>query len=153
MKSTLLIVCIFACLESGLAQSSQSNRDESEVRQTLQNFLTSFDDLDMQRFISFFEEDASIFYPRGTAKRVDGRDAIQSQFTEVFAGIRGRQTHPPYMHIEPRNTGIQLLGEVAIVTFHLDDRPGMLNRRTVILHKTTSGWKIAHLHASEVKYP
>ena len=35
-------------------------------------------------------------------------------------------------------------------TFHLDDRAGFLNRRTIVLHKTTAGWKIVHLHASEV---
>jgi len=54
------------------------------------------------------------------------------------------------MDIQPRKLQIQMLSDVAIVTFHLDDRPGFLNRRTIVFHKTGSGWKIAHLHASEV---
>jgi len=45
---------------------------------------------------------------------------------------------------------IQFFGDVAIATFHLDDRAGFLNRRTIVLNKTEQGWKIVHLHASEV---
>ena len=56
----------------------------------------------------------------------------------------------PYLDIQPRDLTIQMFGDVAIATFHLDDRPGFLNRRTLVLHKTNSGWKIVHLHASEV---
>jgi hypothetical protein len=40
--------------------------------------------------------------------------------------------------------------DVAIVTFHLDDRPSVLNRRTIVWQQTKSGWKIVHIHASEV---
>jgi ketosteroid isomerase-like protein len=60
---------------------------------------------------------------------------------------------PPYMHIEPRALAIQMFGDTAIATFNLDDRAGFLNRRTLVLHKTAAGWKIVHLHASEVALP
>jgi hypothetical protein len=50
---------------------------------------------------------------------------------------------------------IQLFGKFAIATFHLDDRAGFVNRRTIVrrtivLSKNEHGWKIVHLHASEV---
>jgi hypothetical protein len=45
---------------------------------------------------------------------------------------------------------VQIYGDTAIATFHLDDRPGFLNRRTIVLHRSRTGWKIVHLHASEV---
>ena len=57
------------------------------------------------------------------------------------------------MDLQPSNLKIQIAGDVAIVTFHLDDRPGFVNRRTVILRKFTESWKIIHLHASEVSIP
>jgi hypothetical protein len=57
------------------------------------------------------------------------------------------------MDLQPRDLNIQIFGEVAIATFHLDDRPGFLNRRTIVLHNTPEGWKIVHLHASEVATP
>jgi ketosteroid isomerase-like protein len=54
------------------------------------------------------------------------------------------------MDIQPKEMRIQLFGDVAIATFHLDDRAGFLNRRTIVLNKAEKGWKIVHLHASEV---
>ena len=55
--------------------------------------------------------------------------------------------------IQPRALKIQLFGNVAIATFHLDDREGFMSRRTIVLKKTKVGWKILHLHASEVLMP
>lgn len=43
-----------------------------------------------------------------------------------------------------------VLGDLAVVTFHLDDRAGFVNRRSLVLRKEGAGWKIVHLHASEV---
>ncbi len=59
---------------------------------------------------------------------------------------------PPYIDIQPKDLRIQVFGNTAIATFHLDDRDGagLLNRRTIVLNKTEAGWKIVHLHASEV---
>jgi len=54
------------------------------------------------------------------------------------------------MDLRPRELQVTILGAVAVVTFHLDDRPGFINRRTLVLRKTSRGWKIVHLHASEV---
>jgi len=67
----------------------------------------------------------------------------------VFEQIRNGRTNGPYMDIQPKDMKIQMFGNVAIVTFHLDDRPGFLNRRTIVLNKSKMGWKIVHLHASE----
>jgi hypothetical protein len=67
----------------------------------------------------------------------------------VFEQIRAGRTQPPYTHLQPRDLKIQSYGEIAIATFHLDDRPGVLNRRTIVLRRSKGQWKIVHLHASE----
>jgi ketosteroid isomerase-like protein len=72
---------------------------------------------------------------------------------QVFEQIRARRTKGPYLAFKPRNLKIEIAGDVAIVTFHLDDRPGFVNRRTVILRKFIESWKIIHLHACEVSIP
>jgi len=124
---------------------------EDEVRQALSQFVQAFDNLDWDRFVSFFSEDATMFQPRGFARRAENKGEIESQFRQVFQVIRGDQTKPPYMEIHPRDLRVQMLGtDVAIVTFHLDDRPSVLNRRTIVWQQTKSGWKIVHIHASEV---
>ena len=57
------------------------------------------------------------------------------------------------MHLQPRDLRVQIIGAAAIVTFELDDRPGFVNRRTLVLRKAGGVWKITHLHASEVAVP
>src|SRR6266566_5024505 len=74
----------------------------------------------------------------------------ESQVRAALEQIRSGKTAAPYMDIQPREMKIQLFGNLAIATFHLDDRAGFVNRRTIVLSKTKAGWKIVHLHASEV---
>ena len=149
MKKAGLILPLIVLL-AGISSAWAENPGEKEVRDTLAKFIVAFDNLDWEQFRSFFADDATVFYPRAVAERAAGRPALEANFKKVFDGIRGTQSHPPYMHIEPRDLQLQMFGDIAVVTFHLDDRPGMLNRRTIVLQKTASGWKIVHLHASEV---
>ena len=124
---------------------------EAEVRQTLTQFIQAFDNLDWDRFTSFFSEDATMFQPRRFLRRSNNKAEIESQFREIFAQIRATQSKAPFMDLEPRDLRVQLLGsQAALVTFHLDDRAGMINRRTIVLQRFNSGWKIVHIHASEL---
>jgi ketosteroid isomerase-like protein len=126
---------------------------ESDVRKTLVAFVHAFDNLDWDSFRSYFADDATVFYPREFPHRADGRQDVEKYFQRVFDRIRAGRTRGPYMDIQPRDLKLQIAGDVAIATFHLDDRPGFLNRRTIVLRKQKSGWKIIHLHASEVATP
>ncbi len=123
---------------------------DAEVRDTLARFVQAFDNLDWNGFREFFEDDATVFYPREFPQRANGRVEFEKTFRSVFEQIRAGRSSGPYMNIQPRNVKVQVLENVAIVTFHLDDRAGSINRRTIILHRTAHGWKIVHLHASEV---
>ncbi len=126
---------------------------ESEVHRTLAAFIQAFDNLEWDKFRSFFADNASVFYPREFPRRADGRKEFETFFSKVFDRIRAGRTQAPYMDIQPRDLQLQISGDVCIATFHLDDRPGYLNRRTIVLEKQKSGWKIIHLHASEVASP
>ena len=123
---------------------------EMEVRNALAKFVQAFDNLDWDNFRVAFADNATVFYPRGFPERADGRAEFEKTFKAVFQQIRDGKAAPPYMDIQPRDMKLQMFGELAIVTFHLDDRAGFLNRRTMVLNKTEFGWKIVHLHASEV---
>ena len=153
MKRAVL-VCILVSV--GLASFARpvekpvEKPDEAEVRRTLHDFLTAFENLDMDRFMTFFANNASV-YLRGSAQRVYGREAIQRHFAGIFEEIRGQQTHPPYLHMDPQELKIQVMGDTAVITFHIEDQPGTLNRRTIVMHRTRGAWKIVHMHASDVK--
>ena len=129
---------------------AQSPLPETDVRETLTRFIRAFDDLDWEQFREAFDDNATVFYPRAMPERANGRAEFEKGFKTVFQQIRGSKTAAPYMDIQPKDLRIQRFGDVAIATFHLDDRAGFLNRRTIVLNKTPKGWKIVHLHASEV---
>jgi ketosteroid isomerase-like protein len=142
---------LFAVLtSSAFAQAKSGKASESEVRKTFSDFIQAFDNLDWERFRASFADDATVFYPRQFAHRADGHSEFERTFQQVFEQIRAGRIKGPYMDLQPRDLKIQIAGDVAIVTFHLDDRPGFLNRRTIVMQKGMRGWKIIPLHASEV---
>jgi ketosteroid isomerase-like protein len=147
--SLALLLCLLA---APVASQSQSSK-EAEVRSTVAGFLRAFDNLDWETFRKAFEDDSTVFYPRAIARRADGRSEIERNFRQVFDQIRDGKSKAPYMDLQPIGMKIQMLDDVAIATFQLEDRPGFVNRRTIVLHKSGSEWKIIHLHASEVATP
>lgn len=138
----LLVASVFA--------QSQHTSSEPAVREALVHFLRAFDDLDWDRFRLAFDDHATVFYPRAIPRRANGRAEFEKGFKNRVRVNSRRQTSAPYMDIQPKEMRIQVFGDVAIATFHLEDRAGFINRRTIVLEKTEKGWKIVHLHASEV---
>ncbi len=134
------------------APASASEPAESSVREFASQFLRAFENLDMPPFIDCFADDATVFFPEPEPPfRFDGKTAVQAQFQKVFAAIRERAAGgPPFHTLRPENMSVQhVSGESAIVTFHLrsDQR---IARRALVLRKTGAGWRIVHLHASNV---
>jgi hypothetical protein len=140
-------------LVSSVFAQSQPAPPEADVREAVAKFIRAFDDLDWEHFRLAFDDNATVFYPRAFPERANGRAEFEKRFKIVFNEIRTGKTAPPYMDIQPKEMEIQLFGPVAVATFHLDDRARFLNRRTIVLHKSGKGWKIVHLHASEVPVP
>ena len=151
MRLALPLVLVLSVTSAFARQPPPSA--ESEVRDMLAKFVRAFDNLDWERFRLAFDDNATVFYPRLIPDRATGRPEFEQSFKVFFEQIRNGRTTPPYMDVQPKDMKIQMFGNVAIATFHLDDRPGFLNRRTIVLNKTPVGWKIVHLHASEVAKP
>jgi ketosteroid isomerase-like protein len=149
MKMRIAALVLFLISSPLLRAQGDEDAAQSEVRDALTNFVLAFDNLDWETFRMAFSDDATVFYPRGIPERANGRSEFEKAFRVVFDQIRGGNTRPPYMNIQPKDMRIQVFGTVAIATFHLDDRIGFLNRRTLVLNKTKAGWRIVHLHASE----
>jgi uncharacterized protein (TIGR02246 family) len=151
MRAALLLVASAFLPFSASPQQTDKSRPETEVRAFLADFIRAFDNLDWDKFRMAFADDATVFYPRGITERADGRAQIENHFRQVFEQIRAGRSSGPYMDLQPRELKIQFAGPTAIVTFQLEDRPGFINRRTLILRKQQAGWRIIHLHASEVR--
>ena len=141
---------LFLLVSPSIFAQTKPTSAESEVRDALARFIYAFDNLDWESFRFAFDDNATVFYPRTIPERANGRAEFEKFFKVVFEQIRNGRTAGPYMDIKPQDMKIQLFDDVAIATFHLDDRAGFLNRRTIVMNKTKTGWKIVHLHASEV---
>lgn len=123
--------------------------DSSRVAATVDDFVDAFRNLEWEKFISFFADDATCFFPayRMQPQRADNKEELGKTFKILFESARKQKTEPPYLVIEPKNIKIQMAGDVAIVTFHLNT----LGRRTIVFKKQKEKWLIIHMHASNLE--
>ena len=150
MKQYLLIpLIVLACLRPSAV--AQSNTDE--VEQVIKAFLIPFSNQNVAEFVEYFAEDATVFFPpaRFPAARVEGKAAIASAFAAVFKqfGLAPATNRPP---IQPQDLKVQRFGDSAVVTFHLGSDAAR-GRRTFVLQRIDSKWKVVHLHASTITAP
>jgi len=105
--------------------------------------------MDQARFDQFFATDATMFFPDGPfpETRVEGRKAVLASFHEFFALVRKRGRTA--LNIAPIDKRVQVYGEVAVVTFELENDE-TVGRRSLILRKIGNDWRIVHLHASAI---
>jgi ketosteroid isomerase-like protein len=137
---------------SGAPNAAAQNSDSVEA--AVSGFLVAFDNLDMPKFITYFAEDATMFHPpsappRTFPTRLQGLREIERTFQIAFDQIRDRsgRTKAPYMNLQPEDLLIQRFDGSAVVTFHLGTET-VRGRRTLVLRRVGSDWKIVHLHAS-----
>ena len=152
IKTSILIAAlVFGAAGNARGAETAAETAIDEIEAALEVFTASFNDLDWPVFRSTFTEDATVFAPFSL---VPTRTTVEGCFKPIFERVKASRTGPPYLNIEPRDVEIQLFGETAVVTFHLRDllgRPaGELSRRTAVLIRSESGWRIAHLHASSL---
>jgi uncharacterized protein (TIGR02246 family) len=147
-KSVLPAVCVLIMLFAARAEAKSSG--EEEVRRAEDTFVQAFSALDWERFHALFADDATVFFSgKEQARRASGRAEFEPVFKRIFDDARKRGNGPPYLHIEHRDVEVQMAGDVAVMTLHLD-RPDGLARRTLIWRKQNGVWRIMHIHASDI---
>jgi ketosteroid isomerase-like protein len=128
----------------------------AEVQAAVDAFVRAFEALDWPTFRACFAEGATVFHPAPPqVLRTDSPETFERAWATVFERIRREsgRTAPPYFTLAPKDVRIQRLSEkVALVTFHLPEKE-RVGRRTVILEKQKAGWKIVHIHASNLSVP
>ena len=138
------------------APGSALTEENTAVTRLVQRFLQAFEQLDMPNFIACFADDATVFFPPPEpVGRFSGKEAIKTQFGQVFAAVRKASTRssPPFHRLVPEDLKVQLLDDrTAVVTFQLSNA-NRSARRTLVLEKLRNAWLIVHLHASNVSIP
>jgi hypothetical protein len=147
----LLVAAVLAASAPAGAQTPVAPADETSVLQVLDGVVKALDDADANAFTSFFAADATLFFPLASLPlRLEDRQQIGAAFGAFFDAVRRGQPGPPYMSLVPVGTKVQLLGSVAVVTFHFAGEE-MISRRTLVLQKSSGKWLIVHLHASNLQ--
>jgi ketosteroid isomerase-like protein len=117
----------------------------------VQAFVLGMNHADVTEVVRLFAPDATAFLPfDGTPVRLTGRDALAAALGPLFADLRRGAAGPEFMHLVARDVLVQPLGEVAVVTFDVGSGP-VASRRTLVVRRTPSGWRIVHLHASNLR--
>ena len=119
----------------------------------VERFVAGFNHLDADEMNALFAEDATAYLPLSDkATRVEGRQAILSVLTPMFAAERERHQGPDYLHLKVTDLGIQLVGSTAVATFDVGTSE-VHSRRTLVIARRHGTWRIIHLHASNLRVP
>jgi ketosteroid isomerase-like protein len=143
-----LVVLLFASFAIGEGFSQDVG---DEVEQVIKNFLVPFSSGKVSEFMEYFADDATAFFPSSPlspsmpAMRIQGKNNIAREFEALFKGVGAGAGGI----IQPQNLLMQRFDDTAIVTFHLGTDM-LRGRRTFVLRRIGSRWKIVHLHASAV---
>ena len=156
LMTFLALASVSQAALSAQSQSAAQNKTEAAeadslpVQRAAEAFIVAFNNLDWEKFRRSFSDDATVFFPFSQVpRRANGRAEVEAVFKFFFDEVRKQKPNPPYQNIEPKDMKIQVLGDVAVVTFHLGEGDPV-GRRTVVFQKNKGAWLIVHLHASTV---
>jgi ketosteroid isomerase-like protein len=115
---------------------------------TVTDFLAAFNRLDTARVGELLTEDATAFLPMPDARaKVSGRANILAALTPLF----DKQRAIGELHLTAKQLTVQPLGrDGAVATFDVGTAD-VSSRRTLVLVRRGGAWRIAHLHASNLR--
>lgn len=116
------------------------------------DYLSALNRRDWDAFRGTFDDQISVMFDRpGPPERRDGRAAVEELFRRIFPPSGDRPTRLPPA-IRPLDLLAQDFGDVVVVSFHIRSSDEIA-RRTVVLHRTSRGWRVVHIHASSFDVP
>src|SRR5689334_25283 len=151
-RRSMLFGGLAVCTASQLSSAPVTESDDPAS--ALRAFLTAFENCDLPLMESFFASDATYFdrFPPGA---VSGPDYVRGQgmprgMRELAENLPRKGGPPPFHTVNPQDLLVQRAGSVAICSFHLLDEKTFGRRTIVMRQEERSGWKIVHIHASNL---
>lgn len=118
--------------------------DDISPEETLALFSNAFRRMDLDAMMAHIAEDVTGFWPvEACLTRLD-KAGIRAQFAAAIAAVRAAGGTEVVRTQSDMLT--QYFGDIAIVTFHLQDVP--FGRRTFVLQWRWDRWLIVHIHGS-----
>jgi ketosteroid isomerase-like protein len=118
--------------------------DDMTPEDVLADFSRAFRHMDLDAMMDHIAEDATAFWPvQACLTRLD-KAGIREQFAATIAAVRAAGGTEVVRTQSDMQT--QRFGDVAVVTFHLQDMP--FGRRTFVLQWRWQRWLLVHIHGS-----
>jgi len=118
--------------------------DDVTPEKVIANFSGAFRRMDLDAMMAHIAEDATAFWPVAACPTRLDKPGIRAQFAATIAAVRaagGTEVVRTQSDMQ-----VQHLGDVAVITFHLQDTP--FGRRTFVLQWRWNRWLIVHIHGS-----
>ena len=153
MPRYLRAATLLAACSIGLA-AGQAPPATAAIETTVKQFLTALNNADWESFRKIWTENPVVFHP-AIPHRIDEQKAFDESWKVTIDTIRKQatargMTQPPFFNLQAQNLRIDVLSpDIALATFHIIGGT-TIGRRTLVLVKSESEWKIAHLHASNI---
>lgn len=118
--------------------------DDVTPEEALADFSRAFRRMDLDAMMAHIAEDATAFWPTEACLTRLDKAGIRTRFAATIAAVRAAggtevvRTQSDML--------AQRFGDVAVVTFHLQDTP--FGRRTFVLQWRWNRWLIVHIHGS-----
>lgn len=109
-------------------------------------FMADLNALNYDAIVGHFAPDATAFFPVVRAERAGGKEAIAQVFRDYVAGNTKKT------NIVPEDLLVQESRNMAVITFNVHN-PSAISRRTFVWRRDSGGWRIVHMHASNVAKP
>lgn len=125
---------------------------EPQIRALLQRFLDAIDHADAAALAPLWCVDASMYFPFANSQDlVRGRDAVLARFDRMFADLRTRNPGPPpYIRFRTEAFECLELDERHAVVYAMLAFAAQRGRRTLIFRREPDGWRLLHVHASNM---
>ena len=146
MPKFVLAAVLPLILGAAAPQAQPSAEDvASTIRAMERAALNRSDKGDVSGFLEISDSDV-VYVDPFIDKPLYGRDALAEYYAKAFAGFQPT-------HGEMSNIRVQVLGEVAVLTFNYKspNKPANGWNCTEVYHRTQEGWRIAQTHWSFVK--
>jgi ketosteroid isomerase-like protein len=118
--------------------------DDVTPEEVLTDFSGAFRRMDLDAMMAHMAEDVTGFWPVSAHLTRLDKAGIREQFAATIAAVRAAGGTEVVRTQSDMLT--QRFGDVAVVTFHLQDTP--FGRRTFVLQWRWDRWLIVHIHGS-----
>lgn len=144
MRSALYVVLATAIC-CGVAAAEPGAADKSAIQQSIDAYVAAFNKADSKALASLWTEQGELVNPDG--KRAQGRQELETQFTEYFAGTKDAKLELSNIAIELQSPSVALETGIARVLV-AGQEPAETEYKAIHI-KTAAGWRIDSVRESE----